>query len=306
MDREPIIQRSPARRVTSAQAKRTALLASLEPLDWRLLSWLLRYPFQRTDDLVVGMARWTSRATVYRHVQHLVQRELVESLLTKTPAAGKRRSHLSNLGLHVLAAHLGTSPRTLARDWHTDDAGLQRMVPRLPTLLFLQDIVNGLVTHAADVLTTQGRRPTLVRWNWQGDLSHRFRYREQWLRLFVDGAVAICAETEQGDGKRDAHWYGLLLLTTDLEDERVMRQRLERLLCWRECPERWARYQHMLPVVMLAHSSRQCDQGCVQQPCAAGNHRERQEILPEDEIVQVQSFFRHGTGSFQAQQRAIG
>ncbi len=53
------------------------------------------------------------------------------------------------------------------------------MVPRLPTLLFLQDMVNGLVTHAADALTMQGRRPKLVRWNWQRDLSHRFRFREQ-------------------------------------------------------------------------------------------------------------------------------
>jgi predicted transcriptional regulator len=239
--------------------ERLALMASLEPLDWRLLSWLVRYPFQRADDLVVGMARWTSRATVYRHVQTLVQHDLVESVLPKTPGTGKRLYHLSNLGLHVLATQLGTPPRTLARDWHADEAGLLRMVPRLPTFLFLQDMVNGLVTHAADVLTTQGRRPTLVRWNWQRDLLHRFRYREQPLRLFVDGALALCIETEQGDGKRETHWYGLLLLTTDLEDERVMRQRLEHLLCWRECPERWAQYRHMLPVVILAHSSRQRD-----------------------------------------------
>ena len=115
---EPIIQRTSARRAMSVQAERTALLASLEPLDWRLLSWLLRYPFQRADDLVVGMARWTSRATVYRHLQRLVQRELVESVLPKTPGTGKRLYHLSNLSLHLLAAHLGTPPRTLARDWH--------------------------------------------------------------------------------------------------------------------------------------------------------------------------------------------
>ncbi|HVB24862.1 MAG TPA: replication-relaxation family protein [Ktedonobacteraceae bacterium] len=274
---EPMIPRRPARRATAIQAERIALLSSLEPLDWRLLSWLLRYPFQRADDLVVGMARWTSRATVYRHLQRLVQRELVASVVPKTPAEGKRLYHLSNLGLHVLAAHLGTSASTLARDWHTDDAGLLRLVPRLPTLLFLQDLVNGLVTHAADALTTQGRRPTLVRWNWQRDLLHRFRYREQPLRLFVDGAVALCIERAQGDGKREAHWYGLLLLTTDLEDERVMRQRLERVLCWRECPERWVRYQQMLPVMILAHSSRQCDHW--QQAMTQAAHQLRVEPL---------------------------
>ena len=31
--------------------------SALHELDWRLLSWLLRYPLQRADDLVVGVAR---------------------------------------------------------------------------------------------------------------------------------------------------------------------------------------------------------------------------------------------------------
>ncbi len=79
------------------------------------------------------------------------------------------------------------------------------------------------------------------------------------MRLFVDGAVALCIETVQVDGERAEHWYGLLLLTSALEDERVLRQRLERVFCWRESPERWARYRHMLPVLILAHSSRQRD-----------------------------------------------
>ena len=35
-------------------------------------------------------------------------------------------------------------------------------------------------------------------------------------------------------------WYGLFILATELDDERLMRLRLERLLCWRECPERWS------------------------------------------------------------------
>src|SRR5579863_2485875 len=144
---EPIIPRSLSPRSTLIQAERTALMASLETLDWRLLSWLLRYPFQRADDLVVGMARWISRATVYRHLHALEQHALIASVLPKTPAEGKRLYHLSNLGLHLLAAQLGTSARTLARDWQADEAGLLRLVPRLPILLSLQSLVNGLVTH---------------------------------------------------------------------------------------------------------------------------------------------------------------
>src|SRR5438093_13631648 len=80
--------------------------ASLADVDWRLLHWLLRYPLQRADDLVVGVARWASRATVYRHVQALEAHELVESVLPKTPGTGKRLYHVSNAGLHLLARHM--------------------------------------------------------------------------------------------------------------------------------------------------------------------------------------------------------
>ena len=31
--------------------------ASLGDIDWRLLHWLLHYPLQRADDLVVGVAQ---------------------------------------------------------------------------------------------------------------------------------------------------------------------------------------------------------------------------------------------------------
>ena len=86
--------------------------ASLADIDWRLLHWLLRYPLQRADDLVVGVARWASRATVYRHMQALEARGLVESVLPKTPGTGKRLYHLSNPGLHLLARHLDRPART--------------------------------------------------------------------------------------------------------------------------------------------------------------------------------------------------
>jgi predicted transcriptional regulator len=232
---------------------------SLADIDWRLLHWLLRYPLQRADDLVVGVARWTSRATVYRHVQALEARGLLESALPKTPGTGKRLYHLSNLGLHLLARHRDRPARELAHRWQADEAGLLRLLPRLPTLLVLQEVVNGLVTHAAEAMTTQGRRPQLVRWNWQRDVTHRFLYREQRMHFFTDGAVALCIRTRQGNGSTLDQWYGLFILSTELDDERLMRLQLERLLCWRESPERWSSYQHMLPALILARSQRQRD-----------------------------------------------
>src|SRR5260370_13401707 len=65
--------------------------------------------------------------------------------------------------------------------------------------------------------------------------------------------------TQQGESSRLDQWYGLFMLATELDDERLMRLRLERLLCWRESPERWPVYQHMLPVLILARSQRQRD-----------------------------------------------
>ena len=71
--------------------------------------------------------------------------------------------------------------------------------------------------------------------------------------------VALCVRTHQGDGSTLDQWYGLFILFTELDDERLMRLRLERLLCWRESPERWSSYQHMLPVLILAKAPRQRD-----------------------------------------------
>src|SRR2546421_11919978 len=94
--------------------------SALQKLDWRLLHWLLRYPLQRADDLVVGIARWASRATVFRHIQELEASSLVEGVLPKTPGSGKRLYHLSNLGLHMLARHLDRPTRDLAPRWQAD------------------------------------------------------------------------------------------------------------------------------------------------------------------------------------------
>jgi hypothetical protein len=237
----------------------TEIGASLADIDLRLLHWLLRYPLQRADDLVVGVARWASRATVYRHVHALEASGLLESVLPKTSGTGKGLYHLSNPGLHLLARHLDRPARQLARRWQADEAGLLRLLPRLSTLLILQEFVNDLVTHAAEAMTTQGRRPQLVRWYWVRDASHRFIYREQATRFFADGVLALSIRTQQSESRMLDQWYSLFILSAELDDEWLMRLRLERLSCWRKSPERWPYYQHMLPVLILARSQRQRD-----------------------------------------------
>ena len=65
-------------------------------------------------------------------------------------------------------------------------------------------------------MTTQGRRPRLVRWNWQRDVTHRFLYREQRMRFFADGLIALCIRTQQSESSVLDQWYGLFLLPRNL------------------------------------------------------------------------------------------
>jgi predicted transcriptional regulator len=81
MSESPFERRRTRRKLTAGAL--VEISESLADVDWGLLHWLLRYPLQRADDLVVGVARWASRATVYRHVQELEARGLLESVLPK-------------------------------------------------------------------------------------------------------------------------------------------------------------------------------------------------------------------------------
>src|SRR5713226_10687366 len=63
------------------------LLEQLEDVDIRLLQWLLRYPFQRAEDLALATGR--SIATVYRHLKILYSRGLVERVMPPALGMGK-------------------------------------------------------------------------------------------------------------------------------------------------------------------------------------------------------------------------
>ena len=65
------------------------LLGQLEDVDIRLLQWLLRYPFQRAEDL--ALATGISSATVYRHLNMLHNSGLIERVM---PAALGTRNML--------------------------------------------------------------------------------------------------------------------------------------------------------------------------------------------------------------------
>ena len=206
------------------------LLDQLEEGDIRLLQWLLRYPFQRAEDL--ALATGSSSATVYRHVKILYSRGLVERVMPAALGMGKCwLYHLSNLGLQVLAVLEQADPAELARTWRTDERGLLRLLPRLVSLVTLQECLNGLVAQAPEALAHQGRRSE-VRWHWIRDYTHRFLYREKMTHCTADATLLfrVRPKTEVRLSAQE-QWYSLfVLLDAEIADARWLKQRLGRLL----------------------------------------------------------------------------
>ena len=227
------------------------LLGQLEEGDIRLLQWLLRYPFQRAEDL--ALATGSSSATTYRHLNVLHDKGLIERVMPAALGTGKCwLYHLSNLGLQVLAIHEQADPADLARTWRMDERGLLRLLPRLASLITLQECINGLVVHAPEALAHQGRRSE-VRWHWVRDYAHHFPYRQKLMRSTADAALLLRVHSQTEDGlSTQEQWYGLfVLLDAEIADARWLKQRIGRLLCFRESAERWPVYQHFPPVLVL-------------------------------------------------------
>lgn len=248
----------------------------LEEGDGRLLHWLERYPFQRAQDLVVALSPWERRTVVYERLAALEQRHLIEQLHLGV-ARGKRVYHLSPLGMY-LCDQLATQSRQESQErrarWerlgtthmvHEEREKMLRLLPRLPVFLLLQDVINGLVVHASSALTDQGRHARVVQWSWQRDYGHAFLApREKLLQMRVEGALTLClhfspANQHIPDARQVEHWYTFLLLHCPLDEVRLIRMRLDRLLRWRESAERTAVYSQMPPLLVLATTERQAE-----------------------------------------------
>jgi predicted transcriptional regulator len=235
------------------------LLGQLESVEVRLLYWLLRYPFQQAEDLNIAVG--ISIATVYRHLGVLHNAGLIEHIMP--PILGTdicRLYHLSNLGLQVLATYEQADPPGLARAWGTDERGLLRLLPRLSSLVKLQECINGLVVHAPEAFAHSGHQPE-VRWHFVRDYTYRFLYREKLIRCIADAALLFRVRSQTEDRSTvQEKWYSLfVLLDTDIADTGWLKQRLGRLLCFRESAERWPVYQHFPPVLVLVSIPRRLE-----------------------------------------------
>ncbi len=126
----------------------------------------------------------------------------------------------------------------------------------------MQQCINGLVVQAPHALARAGRRGE-VRWHWVRDYVHHFSYRERETRCSADAALLLRLRPRVSDVTAqvaEEEWYSLfLLLDSGIGEPRLLRKRLTRLLCFRECAERWPVYHHFPPVLVLVSAGQRLE-----------------------------------------------
>ena len=233
---------------------------SLSEVDWIVLYWLLAYPFQRAEHLAL-MLNYTP-SSVYQHLQKLHAMNLIESLTPPSLDASMscRLYHLSNNGLHLLAKMMQMEPARLAQEWNMDEAGLQRLLPRLHALTILHTCIASLFAYAPSAQpTSQGQRAT-IRWHWLHDYRHSFQHRERRSTCTADALLAWQAPSQGEELDTEQWWSMVLLLDTGLAETTHIRDGLEQWVRLRENAERWSVYQHFPPLLVLVPTLHHAEQ----------------------------------------------
>jgi DNA-binding MarR family transcriptional regulator len=227
-------------------------------LEHKILLWLLRYPFQRAEDLARALE--TSVSTTRRHLVRQAEAGLVEYI---TPPRGLGNSvrcyYLTQQGLVAAALQERSTPAELAQRWHADERGLLRLLPRLHQVLLLQDIVNSLVISSAQALAHPGGIPAAISWHWRRAYQHRFvSHNRTWL-CRADGALVLQRLPHPHLATSSEGCYSLLLVVEGLIelDYKLIRQQLDGLLRYRESRERIPFYQSFPPLLVVVHQPHQ-------------------------------------------------
>lgn len=244
-------------------AKRSAAAVQLptHPSCGKLLQWLLRYPFQRAEDWALALGVTTSTAT--RQINQCEHLGLVESVSPALGADSCRLFYLSAQGLLAVAALEGAGAASLAACYGADERGLLRLLPRLHALVYLQNVVNALVARAPIALAPGGTRKEL-NWHWRRDYQHAFTFHGKSVHCAADAVLVFHLHPHSllWTEAEESYYSAFILLDTGLvgnHDERVIRERLGRLLCYRECEARLPFHRFFPPVLVLVQTPRQRD-----------------------------------------------
>lgn len=228
----------------------------------RLLFWLLKHPYQRLSDASFGLQVHAS--TIWRHLQTLTEQGRVEAVLTAT--SKQALYYLNADGIEYLANLIGgADPAKLAWMWQANEGELLRLLPQLHSYIPLQEAVLRLIGDAPRQLAYPGGYPAAIRWHWQRDYVHAFERKKKHLTFRADGAVVFRRRPLRQGGQEDGAeaWYCFLFFVDPglrgSEDLRLMRERLEKMLLWRESSERWSFYRAFPPLFILAPTAHQRD-----------------------------------------------
>lgn len=228
----------------------------------QVLSWLLHHPLQRIRDVAIGLDM--TESTTARILQGLGKQQLVEQV-TPSLSVSNRHSwyYLSSAGISILAQQEGTDPFSLARAWQTDERHLLRMLPQLPRLIHLQDIVYSLVSCAPVALSDAGRQAE-IRWGWQREYRVHFERRQRVMRCDADAVVVLRRRISTPPSSLLQPFFTIFVyldlgrmcaMTTHF----TMVRKLRNLLLYRESRERQP-YRPMFPLVMIiVESARQLE-----------------------------------------------
>jgi hypothetical protein len=149
-------------------ARRQALFPppTEDTMDDHLLRWLLHYPLQRIEDLMVGLN--LSAAALRRRLADLEDKDLVEHVTYAYSHQLKASKwyYLTTLGLVAVSAKEGVRPDLAARSWQADEQGLLHLLARLPTWLRTQDLLNRLIWGAPQALADSTGHLATIRWRW--------------------------------------------------------------------------------------------------------------------------------------------
>jgi len=225
----------------------------------RILQWLLRYPLQRVEDIVLALN--VSTNTIYRHMTRLVEDGLIECV---TPSLGAKTTcrfyYLSNVGIYAAAGLEGDDAKTLAHTWGAHEKGLLDLLPRLTTLARLHTLLNELIAQAPIFLTQSGGHRTNLAWHWVRDYQHRFLADGHSKSMYADVALLLYRKTSQQKAS-DANYYSTLLLIdpgfVGQNDHDLIAQRLEMIHSYRDSAERKQQLPHFPPVLVLVQSPHQ-------------------------------------------------
>jgi DNA-binding MarR family transcriptional regulator len=241
----------------------------------RVLDYLLQHPFQRVKDLSLALAM--PLASIDRHLQAAINKGYVEWV---TPSLTIRDTcrlyYLSRLGIQALATALHADVSSLASAYQAHERGMLRMLPRLPSLVTLQEVLAGFVREAPDLFAYSNGERASITWKWLLDYKEHFTYHGRRERCCADALVVFARHGGQkgersanGSAHPDGYYAAWLLVDAGLDgkdDLRLIRSRLEALVHYRESAERRASYSLFPPILVIVKTERQ---RFIWQRCAA-------------------------------------